>query len=219
MGRPREFQDEQALDAAVDCFWQRGLEATSVRDLSAEMGMTLSSLYNAFGDKRALFAVALERYADLTLRQRIARIERDHSGKAAIWAFFTDLVARSRSDPDRRGCFIVNSAMEVGPHDDELQARVSGYLSEFEQFFRRCLDAGIAHGEIPDTIAPDDVARHLLAVGLGVRVLARVCADRSVLESIVRTALAPLDPPAPAVTTADARPDPALRLKEGDPTC
>ena len=210
MGRPREFQDEQALDAAVECFWQRGLEATSVRDLSAEMGMSLSSLYNAFSDKRALFAIALERYANLTLRQRIARIERDHSGKAAIQTFFADLVARSLSDPERRGCFIVNSAMEVGPRDNELQARISGYLAEFEQFFRRCLDAGLADGDIPNTISPEDVARHLLAVGFGVRVLARVCPDRSLLESIVRAALAPLDHPAPAAAGLDAKPDFAL---------
>ena len=64
MARPREFDEADALDAATDCFWRDGYEATSVRDLAARMGITGASLYNAFGDKRSLFREVLQRYAD-----------------------------------------------------------------------------------------------------------------------------------------------------------
>ena len=74
MARPRAFQEDEVLDSAIECFWRRGLEATSVRDLAEHMGLNGPSLYNAFGDKRTLFARALERYATRTMRERIARL-------------------------------------------------------------------------------------------------------------------------------------------------
>ena len=63
MARPREFDERAVLDAAVQCFWARGYEATSVRDLAQGMGLTSASLYNAFGDKRSLYRRALDHYA------------------------------------------------------------------------------------------------------------------------------------------------------------
>jgi TetR/AcrR family transcriptional regulator, transcriptional repressor for nem operon len=62
MARPREFDEDVVLDAAIQCFWNRGFEATSVKDLIDRTGITAASLYNAFGDKRALFRAALDHY-------------------------------------------------------------------------------------------------------------------------------------------------------------
>src|SRR5262245_47920280 len=128
MARPRSFDETVALDTAIDCFWQNGLKAVSVRDLAEEMGLNCASLYNAFGDKRALFAMALERYAVCFTRERIARLEALASPKAAIRAFMDEMIERSVDDPKRRGCLIINSALEVAPHDAELGALVSGYF-------------------------------------------------------------------------------------------
>ena len=75
MARPREFDETIALEAAIECFWQRGYEATSVRDLADKMGISAPSLYNAYGDKHALFVQALERYLDHSTRARIKRLE------------------------------------------------------------------------------------------------------------------------------------------------
>src|ERR1700751_2119899 len=80
MARPRECEEAAALDAAMDCFWKDGYEATSVRDLPTRMGITGASLYNAFGDKRALFREVLQRYAERSTRERIAALERYVSG-------------------------------------------------------------------------------------------------------------------------------------------
>ena len=75
MARPREFDETAALDAAVACFWQRGYEATSVQELANKMGISAPSLYNAYGDKHALFVRALERYLDRSMRARIRHLE------------------------------------------------------------------------------------------------------------------------------------------------
>jgi TetR/AcrR family transcriptional repressor of nem operon len=193
MARPRAFDEEKVLDAAVACFWRRGLEATSIRDLAAEMGINGPSLYNTFGDKRALFTRALGRYSELWMRERITRLESGASPKSAIRNFLQELIERSISDRERRGCLIVNSALEVSPHDVELRGVIAAYLREIEMFFRRCLERGQHTGEIGPKLDPDDTARHLLGIVLGIRVAARSRPERALLEGMVRPALALLD--------------------------
>src|SRR5262249_61975787 len=87
MSRPKTLEEAVATTAGVDCFGARGYEATSIRDLADAMGMGGASLYNAFGDKRELFVRALERYANRSMRERIARIEARHPPAEAIVAF------------------------------------------------------------------------------------------------------------------------------------
>jgi TetR/AcrR family transcriptional repressor of nem operon len=194
MARPREFDEADALDAATDCFWRDGYEATSVRDLAARMGITGASLYNAFGDKRSLFREVLQRYAERSTRERIARLESTLPPKQAVRAFLGEIVERS-VDGDRRGCLLVNTALEIAPHDSELGAEVAAHLGEIEAFFRRAITAAQAEGSVPPERDPADLARLLLGVTLGVRVLARSKPQRELLEGVVRPALALLDRP------------------------
>jgi TetR/AcrR family transcriptional regulator, transcriptional repressor for nem operon len=194
MARPREFDEAAALDAAMDCFWRDGYEATTVRDLAAQMGITGTSLYNAFGDKRSLFREVLHRYAERSTRERIARLESTFPPKEAIRAFLGEIVERSVAG-DRRGCLLVNTALEIAPHDPELGAEVVARLGEIEAFFRRAVTAAQTDGTVPPDRDPTDLARLLLGVTLGVRVLARSNPQRELLEGIVRPALALLDWP------------------------
>src|SRR5216683_7016325 len=173
MARPREFDEAAALDAAMDCFWRNGYEATSVRDLTVRMGITGTSLYNAFGAKRSLFRQALRRYAERSMRERIARLESTLAPKQAVRAFLGEIVERSLDDRDRRGCLLVNSALEIAPHDPELGAELAARLGEIEAFLRRAVAAAQAAGSVPPNRDPRDLARLLLGVILGVRVLAR----------------------------------------------
>jgi TetR/AcrR family transcriptional repressor of nem operon len=116
MARPREFDEATALEAAIECFWHRGYEATSVRDLADKMGISGPSLYNAYGDKRALFAQALEHYVDHSARALIKRLETSLPPKQTVRRFIEEIIDRSVNDRERRGCFLINSALEVAQH-------------------------------------------------------------------------------------------------------
>lgn len=193
MARIKAFDEQRAIDAAVDCFWSRGYEATSVRDLADSMGIGSASLYNAYGDKRALFTRSLERYADRSMRERIARLEQRHRPKEAIRAFLAEIIDRSLKDPDRRGCLLVNSALDVAPHDAKIGRVVAGYLDEICAFFRRNLDSARKAGQLRRSLDPEEVSAHLLGVVLGIRVLSRTGAKRKTLEAVAHPALTLLD--------------------------
>ena len=195
MARPRAFDEDKAIDAAVDCFWARGYEATSVRDLARHMGIGCPSLYNAYGDKRALFTAALARYADRSSRARVARLEGGGRPTEAIAAFFAEIIERSVKDRTRKGCLLVNSALDVAPHDAGIGRVVAGYLEEVRSFFRRNIVAAQAASQGAVGLDPDEFADHLLGVLLGIRVLARTRPDRRTLESMARPALRLLEPP------------------------
>jgi TetR/AcrR family transcriptional regulator, transcriptional repressor for nem operon len=195
MARLREFDEDKAIDAAVDCFWARGYEATSVRELADCMKISGASLYNAYGDKRALFVTALARYCERSMRERIERIERDHAPKEAIGAFLAEIIERSLTDRDRKGCLLVNSALDVAPHDAGLAAAVAGYLGELRAFFRRSILAARAAGEVPADLDADEASGHFLGVLMGIRVLARATPNRKLLEAVARPALRLLDLP------------------------
>jgi TetR/AcrR family transcriptional repressor of nem operon len=193
MARPREFDEVTALEAAIECFWLRGYEATSVRDLADKMAISAPSLYNAYGDKRALYARALEHYLDQSARALIKRLEGSLPPKQAVRRFIEEIIEHSVNDRERRGCFLINSALEVAPHDRELRAFVSDRFAEIETFFRRSIKAAQAEGTVPRDRVAKDLARLLLGVLLGIRVLARSRPERALLEGVARPALGLLD--------------------------
>jgi TetR/AcrR family transcriptional regulator, transcriptional repressor for nem operon len=193
VARPREFDEVSALEAAIEHFWQRGYEVASVRDLADKMGISASSLYNTYGDKRALFVRALERYLDHSTRARIRQLEDSLPPKQAVRRFIEDIIERSVNDRERRGCFLINSALEVAPHDRELGRLIADRLAEIEAFFHRSIKAAQVEGAVPRNRVAKDLARLLLGVLLGIRVLARSKPERALLEGVARPALALLD--------------------------
>lgn len=194
MARPREFDEEIVLGKAVQCFWNQGYEATSIRDLINETGLTAASLYNAFGDKRALYQRALDHYVNRSVAQRIQRCDK-LPPREAISVFLADIVDRSLSDRQRKGCMLVNAALELAPHDPEFQEIVAGVLRQIERFFLEHLSAGQANGSIRKSAPPEVLAKHLLGILMGVRVLARVRPERDLLEGVIAPALAFLNAP------------------------
>ncbi|AMJ59631.1 TetR/AcrR family transcriptional regulator [Bosea sp. PAMC 26642] len=193
MARPREFDEATVLDAAVECFWSRGYEATSIRDLIDKTGLTGASLYNAFGDKRAFYRRALDHYVAGSIGERIRRCEA-MKPREAIEAFLAEIVKRSLEDKDRKGCMLVNTALDVAPHDPVFRESVASVLLRIETFFLSSVRQGQADGSISSSQAADELARHLLGVLMGVRVLARVRPERALIEGVVRPALALLAP-------------------------
>lgn len=193
MGRPREFNETTALDQVVQQFWARGFEATSVRDLEAATGVGMTSLYNAFGAKRELLLCALEHYSEHRTRACLQEVECLNSPAKRIRTFVTRVTEAALCDPDRMGCLVINTAIELGPHDPEIAAIVAGYLGEVEAFFRRNFEAAQEAGEADLSISPTDAARSFSTLMFGLRVLARTRPDRKTMEGAARPLLALLN--------------------------
>ena len=191
MARPREFDEGAVLDAAVLCFWKQGYEATSVRDLVGHTGITAASLYNAFGDKRSLYEKALDHYVEESIAERIRRCE-SLPPLRAIEAFFEEIVKRSLNDRDRKGCMLVNAALDVASHDPAFRKVIAEVLVGIEAFFHACIRTGQADGAITRSLPAETLAQNLLGVLMGIRVLARVRPERALLEGVAAPALARL---------------------------
>ncbi|KLD64864.1 TetR/AcrR family transcriptional regulator [Dyella japonica] len=189
MARPRQFDEQKTLEAVAEAFWAHGYEGTSTRDLAQRTGLTVTSLYNAFGDKQSLFQLALQHYLDTTLKERIHRLEESLAPTEAIVAFFNEVIERSLSDVQQRGCFLVNSALDATPDAPELRAAIASEIDAIRAFFRRCLLAGRRTGDVPSTVSAAEASAHLLAVLLGLRVMARVNPDRATMTAAVSAAL------------------------------
>lgn len=185
MARPREFDEDTVLELAVEQFWERGYEATSIRDLAHATGLTTASIYNAFGDKRAVYRRALDFYVERSFVDRVGRFE-SKPPLMAIDAFFSEIIERSLADTKRKGCMLVNSALELAPHDEEFQRVVADVLVQVEAFFLRCAQRGQKDGTIGNRQPAADLARTLLATLLGIRVLARTRPERELLEGLIR---------------------------------
>ncbi len=193
MARPREFDEEAALDAATNCFWTRGYEAASTRDLAEQMGITGASLYNAYGDKRALYRQVLDRYAAQALARCAASLEGDDPLKA-IEAVFDALAAQGIDDDQRRGCLVVNTGLETAPHDPEFRSLVTAVFDRLEGLFRLAVANGQVLGVISKAQSSEDFARLLLGAMLGIRVLARTNPDPALLRGISHTVVGVLRP-------------------------
>jgi TetR/AcrR family transcriptional repressor of nem operon len=185
--RTKEFETGDALDAAMHLFWRKGYAATSLRDLLDGMGIGYGSFYNAFGDKHALFLASLDRFREL----RTSWIDEvlENSGLGGIEEVFRRTVDGLVGFEPRRGCLLANTAVELGPHDAEVAAKISRYVRHTEAVFERAVIRAQEAGEIPADRDPRALARFLVNTLHGLRVLARAGTDRAVLEDAVRVAL------------------------------
>lgn len=195
MARARCIADDTVLDRATALFWQRGYAATSLRDLTAATGLGAAALYNRFGDKDRLFLAVLRRYAEQRLEARLARLSALPSPLGAIRGFLDELIDASLADPDRRGCLLVNTALDGAATSPQARAAVRARLGEIEGFFRASLLRARDRGEIAAATDADAAAEALLAAVLAIRVLARLDPDATRLRRIAAQALAPLSPP------------------------
>lgn len=192
MARPREFDVDTALERAMQAFWAKGYEATSLDDLCVATGLGRSSLYAAFGDKHALYLRALDRYEEGGVARIAAALARPpiHDGVAAfVGRLIDDIVA----GPGRRGCFIGNCAAELARGDRAAAAHVRRSLDRIETTFRNALLQARRRGEIAAAADVDALARFLVAGIQGLRLVGKANPDRAVLEDIRMVMLNCLD--------------------------
>lgn len=170
-GRPRAFDAGTVLDRAVDLFWKRGYRTTTTRDLEAALGLSQSSLYNAFGSKHGLFMAALDRYENMTATALIEPLENSRSGLDAIDRFLVALDEWVTSD-GRGGCMIINLMAEDGDDSDFILFRTSSYRRRVRNALRGALRRAADLRETSHE-AIDVRADLLFAAVLGLNIAAR----------------------------------------------
>ncbi|QQC88034.1 TetR/AcrR family transcriptional regulator [Streptomyces alfalfae] len=193
MARPRTFDEERALDAAMRAFWVKGYEATSTQDLCDATGLGRSSIYNTFSSKHDLFRRALARYMDaMNARQFDILDDTERPAIERLRALFTRVIDgefEQREDGHSIGCLTVNTTVELAARDPEAAAMLERDLARRLASLGAAIRAGQRDGDITSGRDADTLARYLNAVIGGMRVSAQGGADRATLHAIAATAL------------------------------
>ena len=193
MARPPAFERQAALEQAMQVFWTKGYAATRVADLTAAMKLSKSSLYGAFGDKHAVFLEAIEFYRDhVTARVRSA-INLPTPARQVIRSILGRAVDRILEPDGRRGCFLNNSAVEVGPDDPAAAERCRSGLLLMEDTFERLVRRAQAEGDIAAEHDPRKLARLLNGTVNGIMVIGKANPDYQTLKDIVDAVMKAMD--------------------------
>ena len=181
MARPREFDEDAALDRAVELFWTRGYAGTSIADLERHLHVRRQSLYNTFGDKRALFLMALDRYSQWNAEHLVSILEAPGSGLDAIRAYLRATVEFLTPPGPRKACLIANSLLEIGRGDAEIGARCLEHQAMVTEGIQHALIRAVGRRELPRTFEVEAWATLLAAQVYGLALLAKGGATRQQL--------------------------------------
>ncbi|MBV9380404.1 MAG: TetR/AcrR family transcriptional regulator [Streptosporangiaceae bacterium] len=190
MARTKEFDPESALRAALELFWERGYEATSMADLVEHTGVARASIYATFGGKRALYLKALDRYGELTDPELLAGLSRPGPVLPAVRALVERYAWEAAGETGRRGCFVVNTAVELAPHDPLAARRVQANWDFLETALTSALMRAQAQGELAEGKDSRALARLLLVLLQGMRVMGKAATEPDRLHDAAAQALA-----------------------------
>lgn len=192
MPRKKQFVVDDVKQKAMIAFWGRGYNATSLQDLVDCMGVNRASLYDTFGDKYALFLDSLYTYKSIYIKSYLARQTKKYTPRQAIINYFLDMILKAE---DRNGCLMVNTALELSPHDKKVATIVNEAFAYIDKnFFRKMIKKGQVTGEISETVACTTTAQTLLSLLIGLCVLSRGETNRTVMQAIVSQVEALLPP-------------------------
>ena len=188
-GRPRTFDTDKALDAALHQFWRHGYEGTSLAMLTDAIGVNVPSLYAAFGNKEALFRKAVDRYIEQPASY-LADACRQPTARKVVEALFRGAIDMVASPRHGDGCLLVHGALATGPSCDTIRKELARRRAGAESFVRRRLEQAAATGDLPPSADPAKLARYLMTLLWGLSVQAAGGATRAQLEDVAETALA-----------------------------
>lgn len=185
-GRPRQFCVEEALDRAIEVFWQKGYEGTSLSDLTAAMGIASPSLYAAFGSKEGLFRAALDRY-DERSKEFTARVVAAPSARE-VAALFLDGVVEFATDPKKLpGCLLLQSGLACS--DNAVPNELARHRARKEQALKERFEQAKREKDLPQDSDPAALARYLMTISNGIAVQAASGVGCDSLKEVARLAL------------------------------
>jgi TetR/AcrR family transcriptional repressor of nem operon len=194
MARSKEFDPDAVLQSALELFWQRGYEATSMADLVEHLGIGRASIYATFGNKRDLYLKALDRYGQSQNPLLLRELSQPGPALPAVRTVVRRFAAEAMDDARRAaGCFITNTAAELAPHDTAAARRVELSWEHVETLLHSALVRAQAQGELPEERDPRALARMLLVLMQGLRVVGKASSDPARVRDAAEQALALLD--------------------------
>lgn len=190
MPRPKEFNPDGAIEKAMHVFWHKGYEATSIEDLLVAMNLNRGSLYATFGGKRELFLKAMDRYCmDGGIGSKLSILNQPGPALPLIRQFIGAMLEFGLSDPQRRGCLITNTVMELAPHEKDIARKVAGRLQMAEEAFYALLTRAKHEGELAQEKDPRALARVLVTMMQGTIVMIKAGTPANIVKQTAKTAL------------------------------
>jgi TetR/AcrR family transcriptional repressor of nem operon len=181
----KNYNETAVLEKAMRAFWAHGYEATSMSDLVKATGINRASIYSAFPNKHELFMRALEHYDQVYRHQHLQLVAEQQAPLDAIITVFESAARKSGDKNTPWGCLLVNTALELSPHDPEVAHFVDRSLQEVEEFFFSRIEAAKRDGSIGRVLDSDSTAKALLGLFLGLRVMTRAKTRQSTIDAIV----------------------------------
>ncbi len=180
----KTFDLEDATANAIAVFWDKGYEAASMADLTKAMRINKGSLYNAFGSKNKLFISALKQYDRDRTQRTLNRMNAADNPLDAIVGMFNQAIEHNCLHPDKKGCLLINTALELPHHDKEIQKMVTKSLDNLKDFFEQNIRRGQSDGTIAAHIDPQTTALLLRSLIVGLQVLSRGASEPESLSPI-----------------------------------
>ncbi len=184
----KNYNETDVLDRAMQAFWAHGYEGTSMNDLVSATGINRGSIYAAYTNKHTLFMEALRHYDRIYRQEFLDDLAQEHAPKEAILAAFAAAANQGGTGKTPGGCLLVNSVLELSPHDEEVRNFVDASLREVEGFFASMIKTAQREGTIRDEISASKTAQALLGLFLGLRVLTRSKQYPAALDAITSQA-------------------------------
>lgn len=188
----KQFDVDEALDNAIETFWEVGYQATSMNHLLKRMGIQKGSFYATFSSKHEVYVQAIHRY----VRTRFAEFEAEmtgHTPREAITRMIDSVRKDTRGPVCSRGCFVINAALELAPSDDEVGELVRQTLATHQDWIRRLVKEAQGLGEIPPETDASTTAKTLLGLIIAMRVYARAGMPSSYVTALRSQALGLLE--------------------------
>jgi len=188
-GRPLEFDPDAALGAAMHVFWRKGYEHTSMQDLLDAMGLSKSSLYQAFGGKQALFERCMTHYGDEMIGGLRAALQTSPSGLGFIRRFLESVLDEARGVCEAKGCLVLNTANEFARRNPQIAQAVAQGLNRFHEVLRAAVMRAQQEGDIEANRDAAMLATYLVSSMSGLKTLSKAGAGESTLQGVIELTL------------------------------
>ena len=184
IGRPLEFDPNQALEAAMQLFWRNGYESSSLQQLITSMQLSKSSFYQTFKSKHTLFQNCIKHYELTLIKGLKEKLDKSKNGLDFIRGVFDEVTTECADDDSRKGCLLMNTASEFAQHDPKIAKLVSQSLDHFLQIFLNAIKDGQQAGTIDSTKDPVILARYLMSSMSGIKNMVKAGADAHEIRQI-----------------------------------